>query len=241
VTTFVLVPGGWHGGWWFEPLARRLRTHGHEAYPVTATGVGERHHLTGPAVNLDTHVQDVLAVLDQERLTDVVLCGHSYGGMVITGVADRAPDRIAALVYCDAYVPEDGESCWELAGDGYRQLFLDGARADGFTVAPPPGLDARATGHPLASFVQAIRVTGAWRRIRRREFLYLSGWSGTPFTAQYHRLSDDPEWITHALPVGHNVMADAPDELTELLLATARSLPSGDDRPDPHPVSSASG
>jgi pimeloyl-ACP methyl ester carboxylesterase len=154
----------------------------------------------------------------------VVLCGHSYGGMVISGVADRAPDRIRALVYCDAYVPADGESCFDLAGAGYQAVFLDGARADGFSVTPPASLDPRTSAHPLAAFMQAIRLTGAWQRVRRRELIYLSGWSGTPFTELYRRLAADPEWITHTLPVSHNVMADAPDELTEILLATERSV-----------------
>jgi pimeloyl-ACP methyl ester carboxylesterase len=225
VATFVLVPGGWHGGWWFEPLARRLRELGHQAFPVTLTGVGERSHLAAPSVNLDTHIQDVLQLLEQERLSGVVLCGHSYGGMVVSGVADRAPERVGALVYSDAYVPEDGESCSDLAGARFRQLFLDNARADGFSVAPPPMLDPRATAHPLASVVQAIRLTGAWRQIPRREFIYLSGWSGTPFTGLYQRLAADPEWVTHSLPVGHNIIADAFDELTEILLGAAKSLP----------------
>ena len=225
MATFVLVPGGWHGGWWFEPLARRLRELGHQAFPVTLTGVGERSHLAAPSVNLDTHIQDVLQLLEQERLSGVVLCGHSYGGMVVSGVADRAPERVGALVYSDAYVPEDGESCSDLAGARFRQLFLDSARADGFSVAPPPMLDRQATAHPLASVVQAIRLTGAWRQIPRREFIYLSSWSGTPFTGLYQRLAADPEWVTHSLPVGHNIIADAFDELTEILLGAAKSLP----------------
>lgn len=223
MSTFVLVPGGWSGGWRFEPMARRLRDHGHQAYALTLTGVGERSHLIGPAVNLDTHIQDVVAVLEQEQLTDVVLCGHSYGGMVITGVADRVPDRIKGLVYGDAYVPSDGESCWDLAGDAFRQMFLDGARADGFSVAPPPGGSPRATAHPLASFLQSIRLTGAWRQVPRREFIYLSGWSGTPFAEQYRRLAADPDWITHTLPVGHDIMAAAPDGFAETLLDTAKA------------------
>ena len=113
MTTFVLVPGGWHGGWYYSALAGRLREAGHQALPVTLTGIGERAHLSAPAVNLDTHVEDVLAVLESEKVTDAVLVGHSYAGMVITGVADRAaPGSVRRLVYCDAYVPQDGQSCW---------------------------------------------------------------------------------------------------------------------------------
>lgn len=223
MATFVLVPGGWRGGWWFEPLVRRLRAHGHDAVAVTPTGLGERAHLSTAQVNLDVHIADVLQVLEWGELTDVVLCAHSYGGMVITGVADRAPERIAALVYADAYVPADGQSCFDLAGDGFRSMFLTGARADGHSVAAPAGRDRRMSPHPLAAFLQQIRLTGAWQQVARREFIYLSNWA-TPFTAQYERLAGDPGWITHTLPIAHNIMAEGLDEFTGILLAAASSI-----------------
>ena len=124
MTTFVLVPGSCHGGWCFDDLAGALRARGHRVVAVTLTGIAERAHLLHAGVNLETHITDVLselAVLDVER---VVLVGHSYGGMVITAVADRAPDRVDALVYLDAFVPEDGDSCWTLTTDEQRQWFI---------------------------------------------------------------------------------------------------------------------
>jgi pimeloyl-ACP methyl ester carboxylesterase len=220
MATFVLIPGGWHGGWYFEPLARTLREHGHTAYSVTLTGIGDRAHLLSGTVNLDTHIADVVRLLESERIEDAILVGHSYAGMVVSGVADRAPDRVDSLVYCDAYVPEDGDSCWSLTSDTYRAAFRDGWGADGCSVAPSPSLDPRATAHPLASFLQRIRLTGGLERFRRRDYVYLSGWPGTPFTETYVRLRDDPAWHTHDLPVGHNVMRAAPDELRDILLAT---------------------
>jgi pimeloyl-ACP methyl ester carboxylesterase len=96
MTNFVLVPGSHHGGWSFEPVSSRLRSLGHAVYPLTLTGVGERNHLISASVNLDTHITDVVSVLEAEQITEAVLCGHSYGGMVITGVADRVPERLAA-------------------------------------------------------------------------------------------------------------------------------------------------
>ena len=119
MATFVLVPGAWHGGWWFDPLARRLRRHGHEAYLLTLTGVGDRNHLLTDSVNLD-NIQDLANVLEAERIEDAVLVGHSYGGMVITGVADRVPERVDALVYVDAFVPRDRDAAWDLATDDLR-------------------------------------------------------------------------------------------------------------------------
>ncbi|MGY9064192.1 alpha/beta fold hydrolase [Streptomyces sp. CAS3] len=220
MTTFVLVPGGWRGGWYFSALADRLRTAGHRALTVTPTGVGDRAHLTSADVNLDTHIDDVLAVLAAEEVGDAVLVGHSYGGMVITGAADRAPSGVVRrLVYSDAYVPEDGQSCWDLTTDAYRDVFLAGAAADGYAVQPPPGSGPRVTAHPLASFLQRIRLDGTGlRAVRTRDYVYLSGWDGSPFTAVHDRLAKDPTWRVHTLDSGHDVWRDAPEEFLEILL-----------------------
>jgi pimeloyl-ACP methyl ester carboxylesterase len=139
MTTFVLVPGGWYGGWYFRDFAKKLRDLGHSAYAVTLTGLGERSHLLTANVNLQTHVQDVVSVLEFEGIEDAVLLGHSYGGMVITGVAARIPQRIGSLIYGDAYVPQHGDSCWDLANDSVRRLFDELTSPDGLSVAPPGG------------------------------------------------------------------------------------------------------
>lgn len=132
----VLVAGGWRGGWAFTPIAREFRAHGHEVFTPTLTGLGERSHLMRAGPNLDTHIEDIANVLLFENLSGVILCAHSYAGMVISGVADRLPERIAALVYVDAFVPEDGQSWWDLAGDSYRRLAVDRSKIDGFGVMP---------------------------------------------------------------------------------------------------------
>lgn len=124
MATFVLIPGALHGGWWYRPLTEGLRAAGHEVYPVTLTGVSERGHLNTLAVDLETHIQDVLGLLEAEQVTDAVLVSHSYGGMVASGVADRAPERIAGLVYADAFVPRDGESAYDIVNDVWKQRYL---------------------------------------------------------------------------------------------------------------------
>ena len=220
--TFVLVPGGWNGGWKFRPVTDRLRARGHVVHELTLSGVGERNHIAAGVVNLDTHIEDVVNVFEQEDLRDAVLCGHSYGGMVIAGVADRVRERIARIVYIDAYVPDDGDSCFSLTTPAFRQLFIDGARGDGLAVAPPEGADRRATSHPIASFLQAISLSGHQNDVARRDYVYLSGWSGTPFTTVYERLREDDGWHVHELPTGHNAMAEAPDELAAILLEGVR-------------------
>ncbi|MGI9049679.1 MAG: alpha/beta fold hydrolase [Rubrobacteraceae bacterium] len=226
MTTFVLVPGACHGGWWFEPFARRLRRHGHEAYPLTLTGVGDRSHLLGASVNLETHIQDVISVLEAEQIEDAVLVGHSYGGAVITGVADRVSERVDALVYIDAFVPGDGDSCFDLTTDDQRQWYLEGAGADGYAVTPLPFFDSRATSHPLASLLQRIHLTGNLDRFRRRDYVYLSDWpEKSPFAQVYELLRQDPAWNVHILPTRHNFMAEASEEVFEILLRASAPAP----------------
>ena len=220
MSTFILIPGGWHGGWYFESFAAALRARGHRAYPVTLPGLGERRHLLGPSVNLDTHIDDVVQLLNTEQLEDVVLLGHSYGGMVLSGVIDRAADRVAAAIYSDAYVPADGQSCFELTSDLFRRMFLEGAAQDGFSVPPPEGGDPRRTPHPLATFLQRVRLTHAPPAIRRG-FVYLSAWPDSPFASVHDRLCRDPAWQTYQLPVGHNVLREASSELLEIALEFA--------------------
>ena len=218
MATFVLVPGGWSGAWRYHDVAIELRQLGHEARPVPLTGVGELAERCAATVNLDTHIQDVVAVIEAEQLTDVVLVGHSYGGMVITGVAEALPGRIRRLVYSDAYVPADGQSCWELTSAEFRDLFANGAGGDGYSVAAPAGADPRATAHPLASFMQKIRLTGASKGVERRDYIYLSGWDGSPFKTVYERLGDDPAWNVHSLPSSHNVLAEMPEAWLKILM-----------------------
>jgi len=129
--TFVLVHPAWHGGWCWKKVAPILRAHGHDVYTPTLTGLGERSHLARPEIGLDTHVEDVASVLAYEDLTGVVLVGHSSSGAVITGVADRAPERIAHLVYVDAFVPEHGQALLDLLPPARRQGFEALVQAEG--------------------------------------------------------------------------------------------------------------
>ena len=219
MTTYVLIPGACHGAWCFDDLAATLRSRGHRVLAITLTGIAERAHLAHAGVNLDTHVTDVLAALSAEKdANDLVLVGHSYGGMVITGVADRIPERVDALVYLDAMVPHDGESCWDLTNDEQRQWYL-GVDDTGYGVPPMPSFDNRASAHPLASLLQRIRLTGDLDAIRRRDFVYALKWPGdSPLRLSYDRVRDDPAWVTHELDGAHNLMRDNPDDLVRILL-----------------------
>src|SRR5271157_4298241 len=110
MAAFVLVHGAWHGSWCWKRVRRLLQAKGHDVFTPTLTGVADRSHLMSREVNLETHILDVVNLIRWEELSDIVLCGHSYGGAVVTGAADRVPDRIRSLVYLDAFVPENGEN-----------------------------------------------------------------------------------------------------------------------------------
>lgn len=220
MATYVLIPGMCHGAWCFDDLAAALRTEGHRVLAVTLTGVAERAHLLPGGVNLDTHILDVIGAIDAgaEGDDELVLVGHSYGGMVITGVADRIPHRVTSLVFVDAVVPHDGESCWDLVNEEERQWYV-GVDASGFGVPPMPFFDDRATAHPLATVLQPLRLDGDLSRFRRRVFVYALGWPGdSPLRPSYERVRDDPSWVVHELDGKHNLMRDNPDDLLHILL-----------------------
>ncbi|TFV55376.1 alpha/beta fold hydrolase [Mycobacterium sp. PS03-16] len=224
MATFVLIPGACHGAWCFDDLTDTLRREGHRVLAYTLTGVAERAHLARAGVNLDTHIADVLAAVAADAPdAKVVLVGHSYGGMVITGVADRIPNRVDALVYLDALVPHDGESCWHLVNDEERQWYLD-VDDTGYGVPPMPFFDPRASAHPLASLLQRISLRGDLSGIRRRDFVYALNWPGdSPLRPSYERVREDPAWRVHELDGAHNLMRDNPDDLRRILLDVAGS------------------
>ncbi|QMU69584.1 alpha/beta fold hydrolase [Streptacidiphilus sp. P02-A3a] len=220
MATFVLVPGAWKGSWAFESVVPLLERAGHTVHALTLTGLrpGDDNPTLATA-NLDTHADDVLRHLDRHGVSDATLVGHSYAGMVIAAAADRADGRISRLVHLDAYVPRDGESCWSSTNEHFRKVFATGAAATGHSVRPPEGGDPRRRPHPLASFLQTIRLTGAFARVPRREFVYCSGWEDrTPFAALRTRLRADPEWRVHDLPTRHDAMHEAPEAVAAILL-----------------------
>lgn len=215
--TFVLVPGAWHGAWAWDGIVAMLRDAGHQALAVTLDGLEPDPSPDGAAANLDTHIDRVLAVLNACGPEPITLCAHSYAGLVVAGAADRATRPIDRLVFCDAFVPADGDSWWDLANDHYRNRVIAGARADGRTAAPSPGTDPRRRPHPLASFFQGLQLGDGIDRVGRRTLIYASGWAATPFREQFERLRTDPTWEVHDVAVGHAVYNEAPDTLVAIL------------------------
>src|SRR5262245_31842925 len=137
--TFLVAHGAWSAGWSWKKMHPLMNAAGHRLIVPTYTGLGEREHLASPSNDLETHIQDILAVIKYEDLRDIVLVAHSYGGMVGTGVADRARDRVSRLIYLDAFVPADGQSLMDANPPGVRQRMQETAKAgDGWRVPPNP-------------------------------------------------------------------------------------------------------
>lgn len=157
IITFLLVPGACHGGWWYEPLGRRLEKDGHVAIPITLAGLEDEPQLD-QLITLASHIGEVVAEVPVAG--PVALIGHSYAGSVITAVADRLPERIAAMVYLDAFLPEDGDSCWSMANDEQRDWFVRGSAATGYGIDPLPFFAERARPHPVTTVLQAVALTG---------------------------------------------------------------------------------
>jgi pimeloyl-ACP methyl ester carboxylesterase len=236
VATFVLVHGAWHGGWCWARVRRELQAQGHEVFTPTLTGVCEAAHLLTRAVDLSTHVDDVANLIRWQELSDVILCGHSYGGCVISGVGDQMPDRIAALVYLDAFVLQDGQALHDTLPAEAREAQLEGVLqvGEGWKVPPIPAeffnvnaadrawVDRQCTPQPLATFQEALRLEGGLGDIAHKGYVFASGWDGTPFQGFYDQAKADG-WRTCEMACGHDVMLDQPGALVSELVATAKA------------------
>ena len=234
--SYVLVHGGGHGGWCYQRVARILRSEGHEVYTPTLTGLGEREHLLSPAVDLAMHVTDVVKVLEFEGLRDVILVGHSYGGMVITGVADRATDRVGHLVFLDAATPENGQSLLDIAGPLMLAARKKGRRVDGMELVLYPGEDPmsfygvtdpeqlawmkpKLTPHPWKCFEQKLVLENeAGVRSIPQTHVVCTSTLATRDVPALKALSDGRVWD---VDTGHDLMISEPKVVAELLLRVA--------------------
>jgi pimeloyl-ACP methyl ester carboxylesterase len=236
MATFVLVPGAWSGAWAYQWLAPHLREHDHRVHAVALSGVGERVDLAHPGITLDTHITDVVTALDFADLRNVILVGGSYGGMIITGVADQVPERLAQVVYLDAAVPDDGQSSYDIWPDGAEVQATDQQEAEaagtpGFLPPPLAWIEdvvtnvdvrttvlARLTPHPLATLTQPIRLTNPNAARVPRTYMHCTVTSepDPPYLARIHA---DPEWHYVALPFDHLAVLTAPRETAEALRA----------------------
>jgi pimeloyl-ACP methyl ester carboxylesterase len=236
VSTFILIHGTWTGGWQWTPTAQRLRAAGHEVFLPTLTGCGERAHLAAPGVDMETHIRDVTALIEYERLTDVALAAHSYGGMVATAVADRMADRVRALIFVEAPIPKDGEAMLDQVNAERKATVIGLAEKEGggFMVPASLLLDtgiedaaereafvARTTAHPLPALLQPIRLSGAWQDVPRKAYVLPTLGSAHRFREFHAFAAATPGWEAAEIPSHHFPMATHPDELAAILARLA--------------------
>jgi pimeloyl-ACP methyl ester carboxylesterase len=227
MATFVLVHGAWHGSWCWKRVRRLLQGQGHDVFTPTLTGVADRSHLISRDVNLETHILDVVNLIRWEELSDVVLCGHSYGGSVISGVADRLPECIHSLVYLDAFVLEHGENIGVPSGanrvaDGWKVRPVS-AEAFNVNTADREWVDQQCTVHPTACWQQTLKLIGGIDQIKNITYIRATGWAGdrSPFLPFYEK-AKAKGWQALTIACGHDVMVDQPEELTSMLLDTLK-------------------
>lgn len=229
MTIFVVAHGAWSAGWAWKKMRPLMRAAGHELWTPTYTGIGERSHLAHADIDLDTHIRDVIGVLEFEDLRDIVLIGHSYGGMVATGVADRAGERIDRVIYLDAFVPENGKCLLDYVGEHGRKMRQ--AAADGWRVPPnplPPDTAAadvewaapRRMPQPIKTIATPIALTG--NPMPPRSYIYCKRAApGDPFR-QFAERAKREGWPCFELDASHNPHITMPEELTKLLDGIAR-------------------
>ena len=225
MATYVLVHGAWAGGWGMTDLAERLRGAGHRVFVAHLTGLGERLHLAQPGITLSTHIDDVVGLIDCEELEDIILLGHSYGGMVVTGVAEARAAKIRTLVYLDAFLPQDGQALWDIADEATRAFYIDAQRETPGLVQPLFAAQTerprKLTGHPLLTLLEPVRLGSEANLIPNRTYIYATKGAPTLFTQFYDRVRTDPKWRVHEIATGHVVMWEDPEGLVKLLLEEA--------------------
>jgi pimeloyl-ACP methyl ester carboxylesterase len=218
----VLVHGAWHGGWCWRRVADRLAASGRYVVAPTLSGVGERSHLASGAITLSTHIDDIVNDIKWKDLDRVVLVGHSYGGIVITGVAERIRERLAAIVYLDAFVPLDGQSMSVLRSAAATPLPAP------MVPAPPAAnfkinandvawVNSKLTPHPTKCFTESLRVSDAYQTVREKVYVRAPAFPQAAFDAAYARCRADRGWKTLEMTSGHDIMLDQPAALAALL------------------------
>ena len=232
---FVLVHGAWHGGWCWAALERELRAMGHETHALTLTGLGERSHLLDDSIDADTHVVDVVNAVRWRELRDVILVGHSYGGMVITGVAGQVPERISKMVYLDAIVPDaSGVSIFASANPERMARFQEQIDAGAIALEPDhfdawsddpdtrAWLKSMCTPHPVGCFQKGVTLSGGEAEIAQKYFILATRNKPSAFWAQYDKVKTREGWSVSEIDTMHDAMVEAPGDLAERLDQIAR-------------------
>lgn len=235
MSSFVLIHGAWHGGWCWGRVRSALEREGHQVFAPTLTGLSDRAHLLSPAVGLSTHIEDVVRLIEAEDLRDVILVGHSYAGLIVSGVASALPQRIGRRVYLDAFLPRDGEAGIDLLPETVAHHYRESVAGPGFGwLIPPRSLEVlgvtaqedldwltpRLTPHPWLTYTEPVSLTGAEADVPGT---FIEGVSWMRVFQPYAERARQLGWDVHEIPTGHEVMVTAPQELATLLDGLART------------------
>ncbi len=231
--TFVLVHGGWRGGWCWRPTADLLEAQGHKVFAPTLTGLGERSHLLRQGIDLQTHTTDVVNVIKYERLENVVLVGHSVGGLVITPVAQEVRERISSIVFLDAFLPAVGEAANSNASQASRDAQAAAVAAGQISTPPLPAkifgdseanwawIDSLSTPHPLLTLMDKCKAIDGRESIARKTFIRSTGFTNPALAQALAKTKADPTWRTFVMEGGHDLMIEKPRELADILMQVA--------------------
>lgn len=226
MANYVLVHGAWGGGQFYAPVVPMLEAAGHTVLVATLRGLGTRDGELHPGIVLSDHVADVLEQIEQSGFERFILAGHSYGGMVIAGVAARLGGRIDAIGYIDAFLPEDGQSLWDIAGEFEHGWYVDQQKFRPGLIPPIGSTDFEPVPgvrgyHPLLTLLEAVRFTGEEAKIPRRSYIFATGYEPTPFRRFAEKTRNDPAWDYHETDCGHFVMSERPEFTRDVLLGLA--------------------
>ncbi|MGB7301711.1 MAG: alpha/beta hydrolase [Burkholderiaceae bacterium] len=234
----VLVHGAFHGGWCWSETAAELTRRGARVFTPSLTGMGDRKHLFSPSITLATHVQDIVNLIEYERLDGCVLAGHSYAGNVITGVGDQLRDKVGHYIYVDASVPPDGTTTWGWASAnpsqrGARMAMIDGD-GQGMMLLPFPAatfavtdpqqvadLEARLTPMPRGCYTEPIQLVNGGTEGLKRSYIAAANPSYSNMASSVQWVSKDPSWSFQEIDTGHDMMVTKPLELAAMLYELA--------------------
>ncbi len=232
--TFVLVHGAWHGGWCWKRVAERLEKAGHRVYTPTNTGLGDRVHLLTKDTNVSTHVTDIVNLFKWEDLSDVVLVGHSYGGLVISGVADAIPDKISSIVFLDAFFPADGDDLISKSSPAFKDAINAAIQHGDISLKAPPAaafgvndtadaawVNGKLTPQPFGTYTEKVSYKGGREKIAKKTYIRAIGYKSPTFDANLAKVKATAGWKTFEFDSGHDVMVIQPEQLTKTILEVA--------------------
>jgi pimeloyl-ACP methyl ester carboxylesterase len=229
--TFVLIHGAWHGGWCWRRVADILEQHGHKVYAPSLTGCGDRSHLLNKDVILDTHITDIANLVTWEDLEDICLVAHSYGGWPSSGALEQIHDRVGAIVWVDAFKPENGQKSTDYASDFSRKAMEEAVANGEISRKPPPAknfsfsekdyawIDSKLTPQPNGVATQPIKLTAKRETIAKKTYIRAPKYPQAAFDKALAECKADKTWQTYVNETaGHDVMIDQPEWLADVLL-----------------------